>query len=177
MRVVLLAALGACGYSPTPTGPATDASPGGDGTIAGEDAESDGGQQLTLIETMTIPVANGAETQSQMSLAAGTVYTLRASGTFVIDNVAGTLGDAEYYDFSQQTPFDVTPIGTPVDVGIGIDDPMTDGSKKPTWGAFDMMHTYEAEFTGKGAPIRANIHDGNYANDTGSLTLEIFVVQ
>src|SRR4051794_214095 len=112
--LVLALALEACTYHPTPNddpGTAVDAAPGVDSAIGSDGGADADTRTWVVIETLTIPVANGAQVTSQMSLAMGITYHLQAHGTYVIDNSMGTLGDAEYYDFAQQTPYDITPIG------------------------------------------------------------------
>src|SRR4051812_10012893 len=42
----------------------------------------------TVIETLNVPVANGAQVTSVMSLALGMTYHLRVSGSYVTDNNA-----------------------------------------------------------------------------------------
>jgi len=196
MRAAVLAVLCGCGFHVGAQAPLGDASEdGGDDDASGPaidapivtiDAAVDSPvlptidaplPAWTVIEALPIPVANGAQVTSTMSLALGITYHLRVSGSYVTDDnvIPNTLADAEYYDYA--APKDVTPIGTPIDVGVGIDDATSDASKQPSWGQYTSTHVYEVTFVGKGAPIKANIHDGNYANDSGMLKLEILALQ
>jgi len=144
--------------SPTDDGPAST----GDAPVAAT---------WTVVETMTVPVTNGNVVTSATTLSAGQLYHLRASGTYVTDTASNLLADADYYDYA--SPKDVTNTGTNCDVGIGIDDSVSDIDKQPKWGAYNTSHVYEIAITGTGAKIHANIHDGVYTNDSGELTLEI----
>jgi len=146
-----------------------DAPRSGDGAASSSDGAA--GATWTVVETMTIPVTNGNVVTSTTTLSAGQVYHLRASGTYVTDTASNLLADADYYDYAN--PKDVTNTGTNCDVGIGIDDTVSDSDKQPKWGAYNTSHVYEIAFTGMGATIQANIHDGVYTNDTGELMLEI----
>ena len=83
--------------------------------------------------------------------------------------IDGTIGDAEYYDFTN--PKDNACCE---DVGIGIDDPTVDLDTKPDWGPYSASHVYEISFTGLGRQIHAAYQDTVYGNNSGTLTLEIY---
>ena len=143
------------------------------------DAESASALEDTLLETLAVPV-DGTTTQSTMQLTAGTSYTLRASGEFIIGGPG--FGDAEYaYDASNQGAIDNcfnSPAGT--DLGIGIDDANIGGTtKSPDWGPFNAAHEYTAEIIGTGNPISVNYHDCGHGDNGPAagrppLTLSIF---
>lgn len=128
-----------------------------------------GGSDPVVLETMQVSF-DGAVVTSSISLDAGVTYRLRASGTGNYSTQQGAVGDAEYWDFA--APKTMNP-GSTIDVGLGIDDPTVDGQLSPGWGPYRDDHIYEIDFVGAGAPIEARIHDGDYGNNTGSITLEI----
>ncbi len=158
--VCSLACLAACTFSAPKA--ATDAGPDARPADAREPA-------WVVVDELTVPV-NRATVMSAFVLEAGVRYRLRASGTFVIQSPEGTPGDAEYWDFAGGQPVDGV---AGVDVGLAVNDPLVDTNRTPRWGAYDASHVYEVEWTGAGAPIAAQLHDGNYANNTGALKLEI----
>ncbi len=142
-----------------------------EGYIVTEDPPS---ASWVTIETLDVPVNFGAQVTSLTTLQAGTEYHLRVSGTFVVQNdvVPPTESDGEWWGFD--APMDGVP---GVDIGMGIDDATIDATRTPAWGPYAPNHVYEVSWIGSGAPISANIHDGRYDNDSGSLTLEILAWQ
>ncbi|MGE0870525.1 MAG: hypothetical protein AB7P03_18315 [Kofleriaceae bacterium] len=164
-----------CGFQPTARQTANDAAV--DGSIdavtpdAGIDAPAE--PEWIPVETLIVP-ASGVEVKSMTVLAAGVEYRLRATGTWVIQSNMNpkTEADAEWWEFSNP----VTNAGG-VDVGLAINDATVDGERQPDWGAYSASHEYEVPWIGAGDVIVANIHDGNYNNDDGSLTLTILAVQ
>jgi hypothetical protein len=124
------------------------------------------------IESLIVP-ATGAQVLSKTALANGVEYRLRATGTWVIQSNVDppSLADAEWWNFSDPTT------GEGLDVGLAIDDLALDDSKQPDWGPYNSTHEYEVTWTGDGSTISANIHDNNYGNDSGSLTLTILAWQ
>lgn len=182
--VALLGVVPACGFEIRPSAGgddvAGDAMNGGDasgdaaidGSATVADAAGDASPPTWVaVETLTVPV-NGSMVTSQMTLAAGGAYRLRASGTFVIQSSPGTQADAEWWDFSN-----LMDGVTGVDVGLAVNDTVVDTSRTPKWGAYVATHVYEVPWTGNGQPIVAMLHDGNFANNTGSLTLTILAAQ
>jgi hypothetical protein len=158
----LLACLAACRFDlPDPPVGADDA--------AGADAAD---SEWVVIETLTV-LSNGTVVMSTKVLQAGVTYRLRASGTFYYDTQV--LGDAEYFDTqSGSTPRDVV---SSVDVGLAVNDDTPGPTRTFRWGAFKASHLYEAEWIGDGSTITAQIHDGNYSGNFGSLSLEILALQ
>ena len=189
---VLLLTLAACSFGPEDVGGEMQAPIDGrddasllDGAIAradgapGEDAEPtaidapaqtiDGVPPGTVLAMLTIPV-DGTIVTTSRTFAAGEPLRLRASGTFVIQSGAGTLADAEYWNWNIAAPED---LASPVDMGIAVDDLTPDYTKTPHFGAYSDSHVYEAPWTGTGGTLSARLFDGNYSNNTGSLTLEV----
>jgi hypothetical protein len=149
-----------------------DAPPELDAPIDGpSDAAIDAPLTWVAIEMLTIP-SDAMIITSATTLAAGTMYRLRASGTLVVATGIGLGGDAEYIDFS--TPMDGVP---GIDQGLAIEDIVVDGTKQPKWGPYTASHVYEVPWQGTGTKIRAQYHDGNYTNNAGSLMLTILALQ
>jgi len=130
----------------------------------------DAPQVWTVMETLEIPTfaASGSPpvVRSQSALAAGREYHLRVSGTFSC-TFGGTGGDAEYWDFVA-----LNDLASAIDFGVAIDDATIDGTKT-RWGGFAASHVYEVTYVGTGATLGALLHDSQYDNNTGTLTLEI----
>ncbi|HSJ99773.1 MAG TPA: hypothetical protein VK932_00975 [Kofleriaceae bacterium] len=134
-------------------------------------APPDGGGEWTVVETLMVPV-RGETVTSKRVLQQGVGYRLRASGTAYV--ALQTLGDAEYYNFNNGSPVDGA---VNIDVGLAVNDSTIDATRTPRWGAYTDTHVYEVDWTGDGAPIVAQFHDGNTANNDGMLTLEILALQ
>jgi hypothetical protein len=165
---------GVCvGEEPPDASNAPDADPDdpdGPPTIDGS-MQPDAPQTYVEVESLTIP-SNGNTVTSSTILTLGAPYRLRASGTFIIQSGVGTQSDAEYWDFAVMNDG-----VTGVDIGIAVDDTVVDETKNPDWGPYDPSHVYEIGYLGTGAAIVGQLHDGNYANNTGSLTLTILALQ
>jgi len=122
-----------------------------------------------LIETISVPIGGGSALSTAV-LDAGASYRLEASGTFTIGGPGDGLADAEYADFSNPpgSVIDFTAGG--LDLGISVnDDP-------PGWGAFSPDHVYNIAIVGEGLPISVGYRDSNYGDNSGELTLRIFLV-
>ncbi len=124
----------------------------------------------TVVDTITVE-CDGTEVTSSVTLSAVVTYRLRMSGSCTIGGGGSVQADAEYFNFA--SPQDATTGMGAFDVGVGIDDTVVDLVKPPDWGAYTATHIYEVEFPGTGATITAKFYDGNYANNSGSLTLEV----
>lgn len=123
-----------------------------------------------VVDTLSVPV-DGSTVLSTFVLESGVTYRLVASGTFVTNPSSNWEGDAEFYDFS--SPNDTV---SGIDVGIAVDDPIMDLNRTPKWGAYQGNHVYEVSFVGKGATIAVSYHDGNHANNSGAMTLDILAL-
>lgn len=155
-----------CGFEHGQLDPAPNDAPSVIDTVA--DGEPDAQPTWQVIEKLTVDIANPNAISSQMVLANGVVYHLRASGmaSRTIDDLPG---DADFWDFNQ--PKDN---GCCEDIGLGIDDlVVNDLDTKPDWGTYTTSHVYEVPWTGKGAVIEALYQDTYYGNNAGTLTLEI----
>ena len=129
-------------------------------------------REWVVIETLSVP-SKGMLITSTKVLRTGVPYRLRASGTFYYDTQV--FADAEYFDVDVgRTPMDSL---SGVDGGLAVNDATVGPVRDFKWGAFSAGHVYEAEWIGDGAPITAQIHDGNYGGNAGSLTLEILALQ
>lgn len=156
-------------------GGAPDSAPGTpDGsTTAGVDADP---SVEVLVDTLTIP-AVGTEVDSDVALLAGVTYRLVASGIVTVSNSSGGWSaDAEYFWENDQasTVYDGQGGDPPLDVGLAIDDNDIDAPKTPDWGPPRSDHTYDALWPGDGSKITAQFHEGNWDNNSGELTLEIY---
>jgi len=130
---------------------------------------------FTLRERIIVPL-NGSTVASTSALALGVTYKLKASGTFHLGGPGDGLGDAEYGDFSNPPTslIDGCMDGTGIDLAIGINDGTIDSETLPDWGPYDPSHVYIVSFVGTGFPISVNYHDCFYADNSGSLTVEVF---
>ena len=156
-----LACLAACTFSrvdPDDGGP-TDGDGGGDG----------GGTWFLIDELSVLTGPAPTAVMSSVTLAQGVVYRLRASGKYFHE--VGAEADAEYVDINYDPRGDIV---SGIDVGLAVDDSSIDEDRTPRWGAYRDDHVYEVEWTGNGAPIAAQLHDGNYTTNAGTLTLQIF---
>ncbi len=154
---------------------APDAGPGVPDGAAGEPDAAPPTPTYQIIETLTVAV-NGSSTVSTTVLNSGETYRLRVSGTFIISTGNQWEADAEYFDFGN-LPSSLQDTVTGVDNGVAVDDTTVNSTRTPQWGAYQADHVYEIDFVGKGATISTNLHDGNYSNNTGSLTLDILRLQ
>jgi hypothetical protein len=126
------------------------------------------------LETIVMPT-NGTTVVSVHTLQAGSVYRIQASGTFYI-GAALPVGDAEYAQNPTTHQVELHCSNSPLGValGIAIDDATVGRVKFPYWGRFTSTHVYTIAFVGLGAPISLNYHDCNYADNVGTLTVQIF---
>jgi hypothetical protein len=139
--------------------------------LGADGAPPDGGGEWTVVEALVVSV-RGETVTSTFVLQQGVRYRLRASGMAYV--ALQTFGDAEYYNFNNGPPIDGA-VG--IDVGLAVNDSTIDATRTPRWGAYSDTHVYEVEWTGDGASIVAQFHDGNTANNSGTLTLEILALQ
>lgn len=166
------AGAGGAGGSGGAGGAGSTSGAGGAGGMGG--AGGAGGAPMptwVLLETLTVP-ATTAPVNSTNVLQAGVIYRLRAIGTYVTNPTNVWEADAEYYNFAAPTDF-----ADAIDAGLAIDDPVLDGVRTIHWGPYRQDHTYEADYTGQGTTLRAQVHDSVIANNSGSLTLEIYALQ
>jgi len=190
VRVLALVVVAGCGFTPG----ALPAAMGDDSTDDASviDGESGDTQQVTtdaavdgmvdapgvplptwvVIDTITVPVI-GTMVMSVVTLTNGVSYKLRAEGTFVIQSPLGTPADAEWWDYNNTMQDGV--VG--VDVGLAVNDFTVDTVRTPKWGAYQASHVYEVDWVGNGQKLVAMLHDGNFANNTGSLTLKVLALQ
>lgn len=141
-----------------------------DADAAPADGDRDSGGEWTVVEELTVS-ARGEPVTSTTVLRDGIGYRLRASGTCYV--VLQTLGDAEYYDFPNSLIDGVSG----VDIGLAVNDSTINATRTPRWGAYNDTHVYEVAWTGNGAPIVAQFHDGNTVNNAGTLTLAILALK
>ena len=119
-----------------------------------------GTAQAAVVQTGTVAV-DGSDTVTQM-LEAGVEYTLTISGSFFIGGPGDGLADAEYYDLTN--PQDAT---STLEIGIAIDGADVD------FGDFNASSVYSTTIMGMGAAIALRYIDGNYADNSGSLSFSL----
>ena len=192
--VGFLALASACGFDPAGdrrTGgnadaSATDgdASPGTpDGSPPGTpdgapDDNADASDPIleVMVDELTIP-ADGEKVESNVTLDAGTTYRLVVSGVVVVSSTGGGWSaDAEWFwkDSEPNSVYEGQTGDPPIDVGVAIDDDVVAAPKTPDWGNPRANHTYETEWEGDDRTIEAQFHEGNFDNNSGELTLEIW---
>jgi hypothetical protein len=120
-----------------------------------------------VVEEMMVP-SRGEMQVSSFVLEQGVPYRLRASGTYFF--ALQVLGDAEYFGFNNGPPLDAS---VNIDVGLAVNDATVDINRTPRWGTYSEAHVYETPWPGAGAPITAQLHDGQYNDNDGELKLEI----
>lgn len=191
MRWLGLAVLGACGFQIAPgsqvtgdDGPRIDASVDPDAAIppppdAPIDAVIDAAIDAppptwVLVETLSVPCGGTVITSSTVLQSTGT-YRLRASGTCVANTANGSRMDAEYVGYNVVSP--PADVAQGVDIGLAVDDPTPGSIKQPRWGGYTSSHVYERPWSGTGATITARMHDAEYDNNSGSVSLEIYALQ
>ena len=135
---------------------------------AGAAAASTASGNLILLETISVPV-NGSTVASTTVLQSGVEYVFEASGTFRIGGPGDGRGDAEYFNFANP-PASLGDFSGNVDIGLSIN------GDDPDWGPYRPDHVYEQMFTGLGAAVTASYADTNYSDNSGDLTLRIFLV-
>ena len=155
-------------------GGAVDASAGGI-DAGGLDAAT----EPALVEHIDVPAQNAPIVASNTTLTTGTSYELRASGTIVLSDTQNLSADAEYWwaDATPGTTMDTAALGDDdIDVGLAINDTVVDDNANPAWGPFAASHTYSFIYVGEGTTITAQFHDLNAANNSGTLSLDIYTV-
>jgi hypothetical protein len=130
-------------------------------------------EEWTVIEEMSVRT-DGTVITSVMALERDVDYQLRASGTYYFFFVKDQKGDAEFHAFNVASPVDGE---SGIDVGLAIDDTVVDSVRTPRWGPYNDAHVYQVDWRGEGRQITAQLHDGNYDNNVGTLTLEILALR
>ena len=106
------------------------------------------------------------------------LYKIKASGTFFVGGPGDGLGDAEYAQLEDPPSSLQDNCGwdpNDIDLGIGINDSINDNEKLPSWGNFEPNHVYAIDFAGQASPIGLNYHDCDYGDNSGSLTVEVWL--
>ena len=137
----------------------------------GGDAAADAGEAAdagpVLLEEMNVP-GDCTVLTSEKILEEGVAYRLAVDG--VISMGVDADADAENFWF-RSAPEDILDNADGIEVGLAIDDLDIDDERTPDWGTYRSNHQYELEFIGLGAPINAQFHDSNCANNGGTLNL------
>jgi len=119
----------------------------------------------------TVEVSSGGSSVCSVTLVSGQEYRLEASGTFEY-NTAGDWADAEWYLKSGVIVKGDTEGSKPYVLDVSIDG----YSVNTDWGDYSGDHIYSIPFTGTGSPICFSIYDSNYGDNSGSLTVDIYLV-
>jgi len=123
---------------------------------------------FTALETLVVPV-DGSSVSSVAVLSSSGTYRLRASGVITCGGVGDQMGDAEYHDFTN--PTDNNSLNG-LDYGISIDSPVV-GQKTIHWGAYTPTHVYEVDYVGRDQVVSANLHDGQYTDNSGTFMVTV----
>lgn len=126
------------------------------------------------IEVVFVP-SDGSVVSSRTSLASGVTYVLEVAGTLRISGAPDfRSGDAEYFTGFQGEPQNCAlgdELGIVVNPAAVGASPCLPGS--PLWGAFNPSHRYSRNFTGTGAPVKFNLSDNFYPDNSGGLVVAI----
>ncbi len=114
---------------------------------------------------------NGNSFCSAVTLESGQAYRLEASGTYAYNN-AGDWADAEWY-LKNGIPVKGDSEGSQPYV---LDISINGFSINTDWGEYNSAHIYSQPFTGSGSPICFSIYDSAYSDNSGFLTVDIYLV-
>ena len=123
------------------------------------------------VERLTVPT-DGSSVISQTKLEFGRPYKVRAWGTFDVGSPGDGLGDAEYANFSNP-PATLIDSCSNVDLGLAINTPMP-SEKVTRWGTDCASHAYTLDVVGQGAPLDFSFHDCTFADNQGTLNVDLF---
>ena len=105
-------------------------------------------------------------------LASGQDYRLEASGTFTYNN-DGDWADAEWYLKNGVIVKGDTEGSQPYVLDISVDGYTVNRD----WGAaYSADHIYSLDLTGTGSQVCFSIYDSAYGDNSGSLTVDIYLV-
>lgn len=124
------------------------------------------------METVTVPANSATPITSTMPLHSGHDFILKASGT-------ANAGDGIEFDadYSYRTPTSSTwtdAVNSYESYGDTLLDLQVNGGSV-NWGAYNSSHVYEHVMAGTGAPVSFLINDVYSVNNTGNLTVDIYM--
>lgn len=117
-----------------------------------------------LFQTVSVPATGGAATTQ--ALINGQRYRLRASGFW---NTNAQFGNDAFAAFPFANPNAPELTFNGVRLGLSVD-----GGSPDQWGSYNAGHVYEREIIGQGASLSLRFTDPQTADNSGSLTVEIF---
>ena len=123
-----------------------------------------------LIDTVTVS-SDGTQVCSVETLVSGQEYRLEANGTYTY-NTAGDWADAEWYLKNSVIVKGDTEGSTPYVLDISIDG----YSVNRDWGEYSADHIYSLNLKGTGSQVCFSIYDSNNSDNSGSLTVDIYLV-
>jgi len=162
------------GDASTPGTP--DGSPPGTPDGAPDGVDAAGPILEVLVDEFTVP-ATGEKVESDATLDAGTTYRIVVSGVVVVSSSGGGWSsDADWFwkDSEPNSVFEGQTGDPPIDVGVAIDDGDVAAPKTPDWGNPRADHTYDTDWPGEDKTIEVQFHEGNYDNNAGEFTIEIY---
>ena len=131
---------------------------------------------FSLVDTLSVP-ADGSSVASTVALDSDRVYLIRASGTvdLNVNSASDGRADAEYARFGGVDRDRATGGGVNYGLAIaGVDlydlEPDTNGHKGP----LQNSATYDRKVVGNGQAASFSYVDNQYADNAGSLTVELF---
>lgn len=147
--------------------------------------------KTSYLETMYVVGTQALKSTSANILTSGQQYELKASGTyrFATWGTAG-IADAKFSlrtaTYNPYGPFtgwvDGADLNADPLLAYGLQVSEFDGDyEKPLlplgWlGAYNPDHVYYAPYTGKGTPLELFIYDNVYSDNSGGITVEIYIV-
>ncbi len=137
--------------------------------------------EMVLVDTVVVPADDIDGVLSNVTLQSGETYKLKAYGTAdACETGCGysILFDAEYSTSDSGANW-VDGVAAPyLGYGVNLLDLQVNGGFVD-WdddAVYNADHTYWTEIAGTGAPVSLQVYDVFYPNNTGSLTVDIFVV-
>ena len=131
------------------------------------------------VETVTVPADAADGVESATTLLSGVDYQLVAHGFASALDAPAVLFDAKYSVTVPPEDPEVPEHWTDTVTDSGSEDPSlldlhVNGSNVD-WGPFNTEHMYLHDLPGDGEPLQLWINDGNHSDNTGYLTVDIFV--
>jgi len=124
-----------------------------------------------LVGTVTVNAINPSATYSLFDLESGKMYQLKASGTASANPTMPIVFDAEYSSSRGGMWLDAVP-----GLNANVLDLSVDG-EFIYWGAYNSDHIYYWDMTGKDSCVALLIDDTFYPNNSGFLTVDIYLYQ
>ncbi|MEM9699656.1 MAG: VPLPA-CTERM sorting domain-containing protein [Pseudomonadota bacterium] len=122
------------------------------------------------VDTFALDVTSAAGTDSTVILETGKRYTVTVSGTMSLgSNATRHIADAEYFNLGS-SPLAPLDFAGSQEIGVGID------GADVNFGGFNVSNVYTTTVFGDGTTLNVFFQDSNYADNSGSLDVEISLV-